>query len=305
MPRQQAASIGKYSLNRVYQGDCLDLSRQLPPESIDVIVTSPPYWGQRDSAGVGVENDPRQYLQALLDRFAEMRRVLKPTGLLWINLGDSYNTPVNWRFEDHKYSSLGPDKQGLESHNAAYVKPRHKRRAFVDHQAGWLHYGNLLALPYRLVIGLCDRGFLFRGEVIWKKLNPMPEGKCRRPHRSHEGIYLFAKAEDHSFQVVPPVKSVWEFPNEAPNGVRHFSRFPIALPRKCITAYGMLGPQVIVLDPYSGSGTSGVAARALGCSYLGFEIDPGLTAESNELLRTVQAAFPVLSSCKEENDARG
>lgn len=212
----------------------------MPADSVDVVVTSPPYWGQRTSNGVGVEEDPRQFLQAVLDRLTEWKRVLKPEGIVWVNLGDAYNTPVNWRLDDAKYSTLGPDQNGLELTNSAYVKPRHKRRAYVRDDVPWLSYGNLLALPQRFVVGMCDRGFLFRGEVIWSKQNPMPEGKCRRPHRAHEGIYLFAKSERHAFQVRPPVKSVWEFANEAPNGTRHFSRFPAELPRRCILAYGFI-----------------------------------------------------------------
>jgi DNA modification methylase len=232
-----------------------------------------------------VEADPRHYLDRLVERFTELKRCLKPRGLLWINLGDSYNTPVNWRLDDRKYSSLGPGKTGLPETNAAYVKPRHRRKAFLDAEASWLQYGNLLALPYRLVIRLCENGFLFRGEVIWKKGNPLPEGKCRRPHRAHEGIYLLTRSERHAFQTNPPVRSVWEFPNEGAGGVRHFSRFPTELPMRCIRAYGKASPEVIVLDPFSGSGTTGLAALALGCSYLGFEIDPQLAAESNDHLR--------------------
>src|SRR5216683_520270 len=164
--------LGEFQLNQVYPGDSLELARRLPAASIDVIVTSPPYWGQRVSGGVGVEEDPREYLRGLVERFQEFKRVMKPDGLVWINLGDSYNTPVNWRFDDLKYSSLGPDKTGLEPQNSAYTKPRHKRKAFLDNNTPWLQYGNLLALPYRLVVALCDSGFLFRGEVIWKKANP-------------------------------------------------------------------------------------------------------------------------------------
>lgn len=284
MDTLQIQKLGELDLNQVHCGDCLELSRSLPNDSVDIIVTSPPYWGQRASEGIGIEEDPRDYLQALIDRFTELKRVLKPKGILWINLGDSYNTPVNWSTEDRKYSSLGPDKNGLDPNNSAYVKPRHKRRAFLDQTDSWLTYGNLLALPHRLVLGLCDQGFLFRGEIIWKKGNPMPEGRCRRPHRAHEGIYLFAKTEDHNFQIVPPVKSVWEFPNEAPNGVRHFSRFPTELPIRCIDAYSKRGPEVIVLDPFSGSGTTGLAALYLGCSYIGFEIDPQASTDSNQRL---------------------
>ena len=69
---------------------------------------------------------------------------LKPDGLVWINLGDAYNTPVNWRLDDRAYSSLGPDKDGLKSNNSAYTKPRAKRKAFIDKNEGWLRYGNWL-----------------------------------------------------------------------------------------------------------------------------------------------------------------
>src|SRR5262249_49740314 len=156
---------------------------------------------QRLSGGVGVEEDPRKYIDALVERFSALRNALDSGGLLWINIGDAYNTPVNWRFDDHRYSSLGPEKNGLDPANSAYTKPRQKRQAFIDSKSNWLQYGNLLALPYRLVIALCNEGYLFRGEVIWKKVNPMPEGRCRRPHRAHEGIYLFTKSERHRFLV--------------------------------------------------------------------------------------------------------
>ncbi|MDS4068088.1 MAG: site-specific DNA-methyltransferase [Candidatus Competibacter sp.] len=125
---------------------------------------------------------------------------------------------------------------------------------------------------------------MFRGEIIWRKKNPMPEGRCRQPHRHHEAIYLIAREENHRFTVIPPVKSVWEFPNERIEGVKHHSRFPEELPLRCIDAYGGLGKDVVVLDPFSGSGTTGMAALRLGCSYIGFEIDPEQVAASNRRL---------------------
>jgi len=284
--------LGPYPLNAVAVGDCALLAQALPEHSIDVIVTSPPYWGQRTSLGTGVEGDPRHYVRALRDIFVALRDKLKPQGLLWINLGDAYNTPVNWRLGDRSYSTLGPDKLGLNPANSAYTKPRAQRRAFVEPNVPWLSYGNLLGLPYRLVLDLCDAGYLFRGEVIWKKKNPMPEGRCRRPHRAHESIYLFARREDHAFRTSPPVKSVWEFGSEKLDGTAHFSRFPEELPLRCIEAYGAAGPEVIVLDPFSGSGTSGLAARKLGCSYLGFEIDPEQASASNQRLAAARAPNP-------------
>lgn len=283
-----SASLGPFRLNSVAEGDCIELIQELPNESVDVLVTSPPYWGQRTSLGMGTEDDPRDYLVFLERVFLGFLPKLKPHGIVWINLGDAFNTPVNWRLEDRKYSSLGADKTGLADHNSAYTKPRAKRKAFIDKEAGWLKYGNLLGLPNRLVLGLSEKGYLFRGEVFWRKRNAMPEGRCRRPHRQHEPIFLLAKEEAHWFRVAPPVASVWDFANEKIDGPAHYSRFPEELPRRCIDAYGRAGSDVVVLDPFSGSGTTGFAALKLGCSYIGFEIDPVQVAASNERLDAIQ-----------------
>lgn len=277
--------IGPYILNRVIEGDCLELIDVLPEESIDIVVTSPPYWGQRISSGTGTEEDPRDYIKSLENIFIALLPKLKKSANVWINIGDAYNTPVNWNKKDRKFSTLGQKKNGLNENNSAYTKPRAKRKAFINKDVKWLSYGNLLALPYRLIIALCDAGYLFRGEVIWNKKNPMPEGRCRRPHRKHEPIYLLVKHERHSFHVSPPVKSVWEFANERIFGKAHFSRFPEELPTRCISAYGKTGKDVIVLDPFSGSGTTGLAAKKLDCSYIGFEIDPEQAEASNKLLQ--------------------
>lgn len=280
--------IGPFELNTVVEGDCLELIPQLPDESIDVLVTSPPYWGQRVSQGAGVEEDPREYLRVMTNVFSAFLPKMKKQGLLWLNIGDAYNTPVNWSFDDRKYSSLGANGTGLADHNSAYVKPRAKRKAFTDKNENWLSYGNLLALPNRLVISLCDKGFLYRGEIIWRKKNPMPEGRCRRAHRQHEPIFLLAKDERHLFRTTPPVGSVWDIANEKIDGPAHYSRFPEELPRRCIEAYGQAGKDVVIFDPFSGSGTTGMAALKLGCSYIGFEIDPIQVAASNERLQMLQ-----------------
>lgn len=280
--------LGPFQLNTVAEGDCLELVQALPNESVDVLVTSPPYWGQRTSLGTGTEDDPRDYLAFLERVFLQCQPKLKPHGIVWINLGDAFNTPVNWRLEDRKYSSLGADGNGLAENNSAYTKPRAKRKAFIDKGAGWLQYGNLLGLPNRLVLSLSEKGYLFRGEVVWRKRNAMPEGRCRRPHRQHEPIFLLAKEEAHWFRVSPPVGSVWDFANEKINGPAHYSRFPEELPRRCIEAYGRAGDGVVVLDPFSGSGTTGFAALKLGCSYIGFEVDPIQVAASNQRLRSIE-----------------
>ena len=277
--------LGCFAINRVAIGDCLSLIPKLPDQSIDIVVTSPPYWGQRLDGGIGVIPDPRSYLEALSEVFSAILSKLKPYGILWINIGDAYNTPVNWRSEDRKYSSLGGQfSNQLNSNNSAYTKPRKKRKAFIAPEITWLRYGNLLALPHRLIIDLSDEGFVFRGEIIWRKKNPMPEGVARRPHRSHEAVYLFAKTDKHNFRTKPPVSSLWEFGTDKIEGLPHYSRFPIQLPRKCIEAYGIAGEDVMVLDPFAGSGSTGIAALETGCSFVGFEIDAAQAQAANNRL---------------------
>jgi DNA modification methylase len=279
--RPPSPLIGPYLPDRVAVGDSLLLAVDLPDASIDVVVTSPPYWGQRQGGGIGLEPDPRDYLAQLVAVFTTLLPKLKPHGIAWINLGDAYDTPVNWRERDRAYSTLGPAMMGLSPHNSAYIKPRGRRRAFVEPGTAWLRYGNLLALPYRLVIALCDAGWLFRGEVVWRKKNPLPEGRCRRPHRQHEALYLLARREDHAFRRSPPVRSVWDLANEKAPGAPHYSRFPEQLPERCIDAYGLAGREVVVLDPFAGSGTTGVAAHRLGCTFVGFEIDARQVVAAN------------------------
>ena len=263
--------LGPWALNAVHNVDALIGLRDIPSDSFDVVITSPPYWGQRGSDGVGSESDPRDYIRNLLAILAETMRCLKPSGTLWLNIGDSYNTPINWRESDHDYSSLGKEGTGLPPNNSAYRKDRGRRRAFVQMDVGWLKYGNLLAIPYRVALALTDLGFLFRGEVVWEKSRPLPEGICRRPHRRHEGIYIFAKDERHSFRTKPPVGSVWRLV-QTPNLTPHCSTFPIDLPLQCINAAG-LERKGLIFDPFMGSGTTAKAARMLGHQFLGFEID--------------------------------
>jgi DNA modification methylase len=117
-------------------------------------------------------------------------------------------------------------------------------------------------------------GFLFRGEVIWEKSRPLPEGICRRPHRRHEGIYILAKDEQHAFRTKPPVGSIWRLV-QTPNKTPHCSTFPLDLPIKCIEAAALTNSGVI-LDPFMGSGTTGLAALMLNHQFLGFELDTNI-----------------------------
>lgn len=286
-------SLGPWKLNAVHNVDALAGLKDIPADSFDVVVTSPPYWGQRQSNGIGCEADPRDYVRNLATILVATMHCLKPSGTLWLNIGDSYNTPINWRESDYHYSTLGQEGTGLPSTNLAYVKRRGRRRAFIRKDVGWLKYGNLLGIPYRVVLALTDMGFLFRGEVIWEKSRPLPEGICRRPHRQHEGIYVIAKDERHSFRTKPPVGSVWKLV-QTPNLTPHCSTFPLDLPIQCIKAAG-LEDRGIIFDPFMGSGTTGKAARMLGHDYLGFEIDAEICKLGNSYINDdSQQSLPLL-----------
>lgn len=287
-PETENRTLGPYQLNTVHNEDCLAGLSKLPDDCIDIAVTSPPYWGQRGNSGIGIEADPREYVNNLVAIFGQVMRCLKPTGVFWLNMGDSYNTPINWKEEHYTYSSLGEEGKGLKPTNSAYTKNRGSRRAFIDPNEKWLQYGNLLALPYRIVIRLCDAGYLFRGEVIWEKSRPMPEGLCRRPHRRHEPIYILAKNERHSFQTKPPIGSVWKLV-QTPNMTSHCSTFPLDLPLKCIEASGVQSRPGIILDPFMGSGTTGKAAKLSGHDYIGFEVNPQFCAIANAELASTHA----------------
>jgi DNA modification methylase len=271
--------LDHWELNQTHNAEALEALSLLPNDCVDVIITSPPYWGQRESLGIGCETDPRDYVNATAKILSEAMRCLTPKGLMWLNIGDAYNTPINWRKSDSKYSTLGADGTGLDENNSAYTKKRGRRKAFIEKDTKWLQYGNLLALPQRIVMSLCDEGYLFRGEVVWRKSRAMPEGRCRRPHRKHESIYILAKSEKHRFRVKPPVDSVWEL-TQTPNKTKHTSSFPIDLPRTCIKASD-LPKNAIVLDPFMGSGTTAEAAVELGFNYIGFEIDKEMCEIAN------------------------
>ncbi len=278
--KQRHSFVGPWQLDRTHNVDCLEALKQIPTDSLDIAVTSPPYWGQRGNGGLGSEPDPRDYVRNLVTVLSEVMRCLKLSGTLWLNLGDAYNTPINWREDDHAYSSLGKEGNGLSPTNSAYTKKRGRRRAFLDKKVGWLQYGNLLAIPYRVVLAMTDASFLFRGEVIWEKSRPLPEGICRRPHRRHESIYIFAKSEKHAFRVKPPVGSIWKLV-QTPNRLPHCSTFPLDLPVQCIKASGMADDSV-VCDPFMGSGTTGKAALMLGHRFLGFELDRKMCEIANQ-----------------------
>ncbi|MCP4362786.1 MAG: site-specific DNA-methyltransferase [Chloroflexi bacterium] len=287
--QQNENMLQNFEINKIHHMNCLEGLQAIPDNCVDIAITSPPYWGQRGDVGLGLEKDPREYVANLTTILLEVMRVLQPKGILWLNIGDAYNTPINWRPKDYNYSTLGADGNGLAPTNSAYIKNRGKRRAFIEKETGWLQYGNLLALPWRVIINLCNAGMYFRGEVIWFKRKAMPEGRCRRPHRKHEPIYIISKNEDHHFRTKPPVPSVWDLKADPVQDKKHTSTFPLSFPLTCLNASGI--EKGLVLDPFMGSGTTAMAAVIKGFDYIGFELDEENVKTALKRARSVTHQF--------------
>lgn len=161
----------------LYQGDSLTILSALPAESVQCCVTSPPYWGLRDYGAhgqIGLEDTPEEYYERLVAVFAEMRRVLRDDGTLWINVGDTYSANRSYQVPDNKHKDVGNRKKINQSMSGLPVK-------------------NLVGIPWRLAFALQDDGWFLRSDIIWHKPNPMPESVKDRPTRAHEYLFLFSK----------------------------------------------------------------------------------------------------------------
>ncbi|SDR02272.1 site-specific DNA-methyltransferase [Pseudovibrio sp. Tun.PSC04-5.I4] len=166
-------------------GDVLDRLREMPDDSVDCVVTSPPYWGLRDygvEGQLGLEPTLKEHIDKMVEVFAEVRRVLKPEGTCWINYGDCYaTTPAG-----HKADADGRIRTGKDDRTFT-------QKPFSTIQ-GSLKPKDLCMVPNRLAIALQDAGWWVRGEIIWAKPNPMPESIRDRPASAHEKIWLVTKS---------------------------------------------------------------------------------------------------------------
>lgn len=167
-------------------GDVRDRLRELPADSFDCVVTSPPYWQLRDYAvegQIGLEPTLAEHLTVLVAVFEEVRRVLKPHGTLWVNYGDCFATTPNGR--------PAAEGKALSSDDRTF---RDKPGSTIG---GGIKAKDLCMIPNRLAIALQDAGWWVRGECIWGKPNSMPDSSgSQRPAAAHEKVFMFAKSED-------------------------------------------------------------------------------------------------------------
>ena len=189
----------------IHHGDALEVLRTLPEASVQCCVTSPPYWGLRDygvPGQIGLERTPAEYVAGMVAVFDEVRRVLKPDGVLWLNLGDSYATGAG-SVKDHPgggkqgaaWAGRG-DRPGSPKHTEGAMGPTTQPNRMP---LPGLKPKDLIGIPWRVAFALQEAGWYLRCDVIWSKPNPMPESVQDRPTRAHEYIFLFSKNERYFY----------------------------------------------------------------------------------------------------------
>ena len=266
---------------KILQGNCLDKLKELPDQSINTCITSPPYWGLRDygeDKQLGMEDTPEEFVNNLVEVFREVKRVLQDDGTVWLNLGDSYcGTNHKKEFIDPKYK----DGRAGQKFSLSYKIPGLKSK-------------DLVGIPWRVAFALQQDGWYLRQDIIWHKPNPMPESVRDRCTKAHEYIFLLSKSpkyyfdneaikEDAKFpddlntpksiKAVDGVysknlkkiganpkrnkRSVWTVTTKPFKGA-HFATFPMDLIEPCVLAG--CPKNGTVLDPFGGSGTTGIVA---------------------------------------------
>ena len=270
-------------------GDCIEQMQTLDSQSVNTVVTSPPYYALRDYGNegqIGLEPTLGEYIDKMVEVFREVRRVLRDDGTVWLNVGDSYNG-TGGSGGDYNKGGLREGQPKYSGKNDTAFKRK-----------------DLMMVPHRLAIALQDDGWYVRQDIVWSKPNPMPEPAKDRCVKAHEYIFLLSKQPKYYFDYEAiqedsiqgfkvgnnaastehygannggnsglqtlkrrmrqgdyPTKrnkrSVWHSPNVPWRGA-HFAVFPPTLIEPCVLAGCPVGGTV--LDPFGGSGTTaGVA----------------------------------------------
>jgi site-specific DNA-methyltransferase (cytosine-N4-specific) len=234
----------------------------------DCIVTSPPFYGQRDygvAGQLGLEQKPEEFITKLVDVFSDMREVLHTTGSVWVNLGDTY---WNGRGE-HKGKDI---KQAARRFG---LRPQDRRG-----DGKLCKNKQLLLIPHRFAIAMQDKEWIVRNDNVWVKPNPIPDQVADRSCMSHEYVFHFVTQRFYYYNRVAvgrktskgtymPPTDTWEVPISK-GGTSHKASFSEELVRIPILA--TTPPKGIVLDPFAGSGTSLLFAKRNGFRSIGIDI---------------------------------
>ncbi|EPM53074.1 DNA methylase N-4/N-6 [Pseudomonas syringae pv. actinidiae ICMP 19071] len=173
-------------LHQILVGDCIDMMRTLPDESVHTCVTSPPYYGLRDygvEGQIGLEETPAEFIARLVDVFREVRRVLRADGTIWVNMGDSYARSGGTYRKVPTTAKVGSTRHTLEQMGDR-----------TSTAPAGLKDKDLMGMPWRLAFALQEDGWYLRQDIIWSKPNPMPESTRDRCTKSHEYLFLLSKS---------------------------------------------------------------------------------------------------------------
>lgn len=280
-------------------GDAIEQLRTIPDKSVNTCVTSPPYYGLRDygvESQIGLEETPEEYIEKLVEVFREVKRVLCDDGILWVNIGDSYSGSGKGPKGKISRDCQDMDKIGKGGNIPMGTKPK-----------------DLMGIPWMLAFAMRNDGWYLRQDIIWAKNNPMPESVKDRCTRSHEYIFMLTKSKKYWFDheamqedavsqsgagakfggykygdSEDPKYQCYSGNKYKPNGKRnkrdvwncsvaitkdaHFAVFPKELIEPCILAG--CPEDGWVLDPFSGSGTSGIVAVNNDRNFIGIELNP-------------------------------
>jgi site-specific DNA-methyltransferase (adenine-specific) len=258
---------------KITQGKAEEVLATLPDKSIQACVTSPPYWQLRDygvADQLGTEPTPELYVEKLAAIFDSVRRVLRDDGTLWLNLGDSFCGGGG-------YCPTAPSNQAGSKQSGSKGTKAAKRPIPPGYKAK-----DLVGLPWMVALELRKRGWYLRCDCVWEKTCCMPEKLSDRPTRNHEYIFLLSKSKRYYYDASAVLeeavggglknrRAIWHMPRGAYRGA-HFATFPEELPRICIAASTKEGDSV--LDPFTGSGTTGKVAVELKRYFVGIELNP-------------------------------
>ncbi|WP_434695214.1 site-specific DNA-methyltransferase [Pseudomonas sp. Z1-14] len=177
--------------HQILVGDCIDMMRTLPDQSVQCCVTSPPYYGLRDygvDGQIGLEETPAEFIARLVEVFREVRRVLRDDGTAWVNMGDSYASKPN-----------GPIGLGGHTNDAPHVAVRTANARRSSQIPSGFKHKDLMGMPWRLAFALQDDGWYLRQDIIWHKPNPMPESTRDRCTKAHEYLFLLSKSRRYHY----------------------------------------------------------------------------------------------------------
>lgn len=268
----------------VLQGDTRKIIGKLPENTFQSAITSPPYWGVRDygvSDQIGAEPNLKDYIQHLVEVFTEVKRVLRPDGTFWLNIGNTYTSGGRkWRQEDSKnkgraMSYRPPTPDGLKKKD-------------------------LIGVAWMVAMACQQEGWYLRNDIIWHKPNCQPESVKDRLTVSHEYLFLFTKSEKYFFDQdaiketttvgngLKNRRTVWSI-NTEPCPEAHFAVFPRALIRPCMLAGSKEND--LILDPFYGSGTVGLVAKELTRRCVGVELNPEYVKIARRRTEFIQASL--------------